>query len=64
MPSFNKSSLTFRSTKIPAFELEDLVGRTVFVRSSRDGNTELITAIDLMTREVFVLKEIIHTDKD
>lgn len=45
---------------IKTFELSDLVGRIISVRSFTEGGTELVVAVDLKTGELFALKEIHH----
>lgn len=46
--------------EIPTFEFEDIVGRTVSVKSICENNIELIVAIDIETKDSYMLKEIIH----
>jgi hypothetical protein len=47
---------------IKTFELEDLVGRNLDVKSFHDKNEgiELIIAADTTSGEIFILKQIIH----
>lgn len=47
-------------TEIKNFEFTDLVGRTLIIRSFRDGGTEVIIAKDTKTKELFLLAEIHH----
>lgn len=47
-----------RIADIKTFELTDLVGRTVCVRSFKEDSTEIIIAHDIKSGEIFVLKEI------
>ena len=47
-----------RLADIETFDLDDLVGRTVSVRSFKEGATEIIIAHDIKSGEIFVLKEI------
>jgi len=47
---------------IKTFNLEDLIDRTIKIRSFKDKNLELIVAIDKITGDLFVLKEINHPD--
>jgi len=42
------------------FELEELAGRNLRVYSRREGNKELILALDTEAEETFILKEISH----
>jgi hypothetical protein len=46
--------------KIKTFELEDLKGRNLDVKSFTSENVELIIAADTASGEIFVLKQIIH----
>jgi hypothetical protein len=46
--------------EIKTFDLPDLVGRTIKIRSFHEGGTELIVAQDAKSGEIFVLKEIVH----
>ena len=50
-----------RIADIKTFDLADLVGRTVRVRSFKEDSTELIIAHDTKSGEIFVLKEIPYT---
>lgn len=49
--------------KIKTFELEDLKGRNLDIKSLSDNderNVELIIAADTASGEIFVLKQVIH----
>jgi hypothetical protein len=46
--------------KIKTFELEDLKGRNLDVKSFTSENVELIIAADTASGEIFILKQIIH----
>lgn len=48
------------SITIKCFDLADLIGRRLEVRSFKDDHVELIIAFDIKTGDVFVLKEIHH----
>ncbi len=50
----------FSDVKIKTFDLPDLVGRKLAVRSFTEGGTEIIAAIDMTSGDFFVLKEIHH----
>lgn len=50
----------FKNREIKTFELEDLVGRKIDIRSFTEGSTELLCAKDMETGDFFVLKETIH----
>ena len=41
---------------IPIFTLQDLVGKSLFIRSVRDEDTEVIAAIEHRTGVVYILK--------
>lgn len=45
---------------IKTFDMPDLVGRTVKIRSFREESAELIIAHDVNSGEIFVLKEIFY----
>lgn len=46
---------------IITFKLEDLVNRIIDIRNFKDDNYELIVAQDINTKEIFIIKEIIHS---
>lgn len=53
--------------KIKTFELEDLRGRNLDIKSLSDNgerNVELIIAADTASGEIFVLKQIIHPTRE
>lgn len=50
-----------KSCDFKTFDLSDLVGKTLEIRSFKDGCCELITALDTKTGELFVLKTITHS---
>ena len=52
--------MPFKSVKIKTFQLEDLKGRNVNIRSFTNENIEIILAIDTDTGDLFLLKEILH----
>ncbi len=45
----------FKNIDIPTFELKDLVGRTLFIKRVVGEGHEVISAHDLMTKEIFIL---------
>ena len=45
----------FKNTDIKIFKLEDLIGRSLFIKRTRVEDCEIISAHDLMTKEMFVL---------
>lgn len=50
----------FSDVKIKTFDLADLVGRKLKVRSFSEKSTEIVVAVDMTTGDFFVLKEINH----
>lgn len=51
----------FKDVPIKTFKLADLVNRKVSINSYRNKHIELIIAKDLVSGELFVLKEIKHS---
>lgn len=50
----------FNTKETKTFQIKDLVGKTLAIRSFRDDNVELIVAKDTDTGEVYIIQEIIH----
>jgi len=53
-------SFMFNSIYIQTFDIYDLIDRIITIKSFKDGDIELIFAIDIETKELFLLKEIKH----
>ena len=51
----------FDNIAIKTFDLIDLVGRTLIIKSFKDSENELIIAFDNKSGETFVLKSILHS---
>ena len=54
------SSFVFDSIYIQTFDIYDLLNRIITIKSFKDGDIELIFAMDIETKELFLLKEIKH----
>jgi hypothetical protein len=50
----------FKDVPFKKFDMLDLVGRKLDIRSFKEGSTELIGAKDMETGELFILEEINH----
>lgn len=48
----------FKDIPFKTFTISDLVGRKLDIRSLKEGSTELISAKDMETGELFILQEI------
>lgn len=52
----------FENKTLMIFSAKDLVGRTVHIKSIREGDFEAIVAIDVKTQDLFLLDEIDHRE--
>ena len=50
----------FKDVPFKRFDMSDLVGRKLDIRSFKERSTELIGAKDMETGELFILEEISH----